>query len=146
MIAFDSLLMSNNSRISGFETTRVLELFGFLSFLFFISACTTEPRGLPPTEGIANFDRVNEHLYRGAQPGSFGMTTLRRHGVKTIVNLRMTNDVWADEATEARHYGVAYTNVPMIGIARPTDEQVMKVLSIIETSVASSVHSLPARV
>jgi len=58
---------------------------------------------------------------------------LRQQGVRTIINLRMTNDVWSAEEEKARDVGIAYTNVPMSGIGRPTDEQVAKVLSIIET-------------
>ena len=45
----------------------------------------------------------------------------------------MTNDVWFAEEAEARTMGITYTNVPMSGIGRPTDEQVAKVLLIIET-------------
>jgi protein tyrosine/serine phosphatase len=45
----------------------------------------------------------------------------------------MTNDVWLAEEGEACAYGMIYTNVPMRGLGRPTDEQVAKVLSIIET-------------
>jgi uncharacterized protein (TIGR01244 family) len=83
--------------------------------------------------GITNFVRVNHRLYRGAQPNSDGIKSLARLGVSTIINLRMTNDVWSAEEAQARAMGITYTNVPMSGIGRPTDEQVAKVLSIIET-------------
>ena len=83
--------------------------------------------------GITNFARVNKCLYRGAQPNGDGIKSLARLGVKTIINLRMTNDVWLAEKAEARAMGITYTNVPMSGIGRPTDEQVAKVLLIIET-------------
>jgi uncharacterized protein (TIGR01244 family) len=83
--------------------------------------------------GITNFARVNDRLFRGAQPDGDGMKSLARLGVKTIINLRMTNDVWSAEEAAARAAGITYTNVPMSGISRPTDEQVEKVLSIIQT-------------
>src|SRR5207249_10137555 len=63
--------------------------------------------------GISNFARVNNRLYRGAQPNDRGIKSLARLGVKTIINLRMTNDVWSAEEAEARAVGIAYTNVPM---------------------------------
>ena len=84
--------------------------------------------------GITNFARVDKCLYRGAQPNGDGIKSLARFGVRTIVNLRMTNDVWLAEEAEARAMGITYTNVPMSGIGRPTDEQVAKVLLIIETA------------
>ena len=86
--------------------------------------------------GITNCARVNDCVYRGAQPNGEGIRSLARLGVRSIINLRMTNDVWFAEEGEARAMGITYTNVPMSGIGRPTDEQVAKVLSIIETSTA----------
>jgi len=86
--------------------------------------------------GITNLARVNNCLYRGAQPNSDGIKSLAQLGVRTIINLRMTNDVWFAEEAEARAMGITYTNVPKSGIGRPTDEQVAKVLLIIETSTA----------
>ncbi len=40
---------------------------------FFVAGCSGAPRGFPAIEGIANFDQVNEHLYRGAQPNKTGL-------------------------------------------------------------------------
>ena len=105
-----------------------------LGLLFCVAGCATGPRGLPPTEGIVNLDRVNDGLYRGGQPNDLGIKSLSRLGIKTIVNLRMTKDVWAAEAAEARTNGMTYINVPMKGFGRPTNVQVTKVLSIIEAS------------
>ncbi len=90
-------------------------------------------RGLPRSEGIANFGKVNDRLYRGAQPDAPGIRNLKKLGIKTIINLRMTNEVWKAEETEASANGITYTNVPMNGISRPTPEQVAKVLAMIET-------------
>ena len=101
-----------------------------VGLLLFITGCATGPRGLPPSAGINNFDRVNDGLYRGAQPDSPGMEGLKRRGIKAIINLRMTGDVSVAEEVEARDFGMTYTNVPMRGLGRPTDEQVTKALLI----------------
>jgi protein tyrosine phosphatase (PTP) superfamily phosphohydrolase (DUF442 family) len=90
-------------------------------------------RGLPPSEGINNFGKVNDRLYRGAQPDAVGIRSLKRLGVKTILSLRQANDVWQAEAAEARADGLVYTNVPMKGFGRPSPEQVAKALALIET-------------
>src|SRR5690242_18031677 len=39
-------------------------------------------RGLPAQEGIVNFGKVSETLYRGAQPDEPGIQNLKRLGVK----------------------------------------------------------------
>jgi tyrosine-protein phosphatase SIW14 len=40
-------------------------------------------------QGLANFAIISEGLYRGEQPGPEGFATLKKMGVKTIVNLRL---------------------------------------------------------
>lgn len=90
-------------------------------------------RGLPAQEGIYNFGKVSEGLYRGAQPDEAGIQNLKRLGIKTIVNLRMPDDVLSGEETQAHANGITYTNVPLRGLGRPTDEQVKNVLALIET-------------
>jgi protein tyrosine/serine phosphatase len=108
-----------------------------LCVLLFLAAGNIAPareRGLPPSEGIRNFGKVSDGLYRGAQPDAAGIRNLAKLGVKTIINLRMTNDVWKAEAVEASANGITYTNVPLKGLGRPLDSQVATLLTLIETS------------
>ncbi len=39
-------------------------------------------------EGVGNFHKVSQDLYRGAQPTSEGMKNLEKMGIKTVFNLR----------------------------------------------------------
>jgi protein tyrosine/serine phosphatase len=91
-------------------------------------------RGVPATEGIVNFAKVNDVLYRGAQPDDIGLASLQRLGVKTIINLRMPGDCWSEESAKALSHGILYTNVPFKGMGRPTDDQVKMVLALIDSS------------
>ena len=95
-----------------------------------------EQRGVAPQYGIGNFGKVNEHLYRGAQPDAAGIRSLKELGIRTIINLRMTNDVLLAEAAEAQTNGIVYTNVPLAGLGRPTDVQVNTVLALIQKAEA----------
>lgn len=46
---------------------------------------------VPLTEsGLPNLHRVDDGLFRGAQPSAEGMRSLERMGVRTVVNLRVT--------------------------------------------------------
>jgi tyrosine-protein phosphatase SIW14 len=83
---------------------------------------------------LPNFHEVNEHLYRGAQPLSGGMRVLAAKGIKTIINLRGEDEGTRAEEQDARGAGLRYFNVPMQGLSRPTDEQVEKVLALINDS------------
>ena len=118
--------------VNGHPRTHSFELFVVL-LLAAGNLAGAGPRGLPPSEGIANFGKVNDSLYRGAQPDDRGIRNLKQLGIKTILNLRQTNDVWKAEETEAVANGLVYTNVPMKGFGRPTPGQVAKALAVIET-------------
>jgi uncharacterized protein (TIGR01244 family) len=109
-----------------------------LCLLLSVTLCAAGERGLPPNEGIGNFGKITEDLYRGAQPDAVGIRNLARLGIKSIINLRMTDDVWQPEAAEARASGLTYTNVPLKGLGRPTHWQVATLLDLI--------NSLPAPV
>jgi uncharacterized protein (TIGR01244 family) len=93
-----------------------------------------EQRGLPAQYGILNFGKVNDSLFRGAQPDATGMANLKELGVRTVINLRMPDDVRKTEEAEARSHGMLYTNGPMAGLGKPTDDQVQRVLALIQTA------------
>ena len=80
---------------------------------------------------LPNFHRVNERLYRGAQPKRGGIRRLAQLGIKTVVNLRADDERSQAEEQEARAAGLRYFNVPFERLGRPADEQVERVLSII---------------
>jgi protein tyrosine/serine phosphatase len=107
-----------------------------LCLLLLIALPAAGERGLPPSEGITNFGKINDRLYRGAQPDATGIKNLARLGIKSIINLRLTNDVWKAEAAVASSSGILYTNVPLNGLAPPTHAQVATLLALIETSPA----------
>ena len=99
--------------------------------LVLLLGCAT--RGISATNDIVNFGRVNDSLYRGAQPDQKGMRQLQTLGVRSVINLRMTNDVWSGEQAAAQAYAMAYTNIPLPALEPPTDAQVVTVLAAIST-------------
>ncbi|HVV71291.1 MAG TPA: dual specificity protein phosphatase family protein [Verrucomicrobiae bacterium] len=98
------------------------------------AASVASGRGLPAQEGILNFGRISEAVYRGAQPDANGIKSLQKLGVKLIINLRRPGEAWSHEAEAARACGIQFTNVPMKGLGRPTTEQVKKILALIESA------------
>lgn len=88
----------------------------------------------PQEKVLPNFHQVNENLYRGAQPADGGIKRLAALGVKTVINLRGESEGTRAEEAEARAAGLRYFNVPMADLSRPTDEQVERVLALINDS------------
>ncbi len=110
---------------------RLAALWGALLLGLALAGCGSGSRGVPASGGIQNFGRVNEALFRGAQPDEAGIAHLRRLGVRTIINLRLRNDTWSGEEAAARAQGMGYVSVPLQGMGAPTEAQVAKVLALI---------------
>lgn len=81
---------------------------------------------------LPNFQIVSERFYRGAQPKSGGFRRLSALGIKTVVNLRGADRRALNDRKQAEAAGLRFFNVLMASHARPTAEQVRRVLSIIE--------------
>lgn len=81
--------------------------------------------------GIHNAGKINEHLYRGAQPRENGLAELEKLGVTTIVDLRQENREKADwERRAAEALGMRFVHIPVGGWAPPSDEQVAEFLEL----------------
>ena len=91
--------------------------------------------------GIPNFNQVNEHVFRGGQPTAEGWQGLAKLGVKTVIDLRRTDEHSPEaEAEVVKAAGMHYVNVPMKGVVAPTDEQINKVLSLLDSEDPVFVH------
>lgn len=86
----------------------------------------------PKYEELPNFHKINDRLYRGAQPKKDGLQKLQSLGVKTILNLRGESEETNRQQADAESLGIKYFVVPMSNAGRPTEEQVERALSIIE--------------
>lgn len=67
---------------------------------------TSRPRN--DLAGLENFARLDEGLWRGAQPTVLGFAQLKKMGVKTIVNLRSLHS----DRDEMKGLGLDYVNIP----------------------------------
>jgi tyrosine-protein phosphatase SIW14 len=102
-----------------------------------LSACVVTvglagERGQPAQDGIRNFGKVSEAIYRGAEPDEAAFQTLKRLGIKAIIDLRMPGTALKTEAARAQAGGILYTNMPMHGTGRPDEDEVESVLSLLE--------------
>jgi tyrosine-protein phosphatase SIW14 len=89
--------------------------------------------------GVQNFDRIDEHVYRGAQPTNEGFRNLAKLGVKVVLDLRETDDRAAAERRVVTAAGMKYVNVPMTGLTPPTDAEITKILALLEDGAAGPV-------
>lgn len=89
------------------------------SVLAVLLLCSITPTSVRAEEAataapIERFQRVDDRLYRGAQPGEQGFRFLQSLGIRTIINLREEQD--ADRTREQQlveSLGMRYVNLPV---------------------------------
>ncbi len=86
--------------------------------------------GEDPGRSLPNFHEVSEDLFRGARPDEGGVKELARLGIRTIVDLRIGDEV-EEEHAEAIDAGLRHINVPFDTLRRPEDEDVERVLALL---------------
>lgn len=115
---------------------------GFCLLFVAFGLCSAFPQDLPPSKapdpgqrlhvaGIPNVGRIDEHLYRGAQPRDGSLKRLRELGVTTIVDLRAEDSGLRErERREAEALGAHFISIPLGGFSPPTRDQITTFLSL----------------
>ena len=94
----------------------------------------------PTPTGIPNFHQVNDHIYRGGQPANEGFQALAKLGVKTILDLRREDEhSTKTEEQLVKAAGMRYVNVPMVGVVAPSEDQISKVLALLDSTTEGPV-------
>jgi protein tyrosine/serine phosphatase len=79
-----------------------------------IVPATATAQSSSPSRPVERFQRVDTHLYRGAQPTGEGFRRLRDMGVTTVINLRMEPDaVRTGEQRIVEELGMKYLGIPV---------------------------------
>ena len=76
--------------------------------------------------GLPNFHKVSDRLYRGAQPTTQGVRQLQALGVKTIVNLRYLHS----DAAAIGDTGIQEVDIPMLAL-HVNDRQAVRFLKVV---------------
>ena len=121
-------------------------LFPIAAFILFVPMCVRaqeKPQAITPSvmssaygdkqkiNGIPNPGKINDSLYRGAQPNAQGLEELKKLGITTIVDLRAEDRPKSEwEKKEAERLGMHFVQIPVAGFAAPTNEEVVQFLSL----------------
>ena len=126
---------------------RRAHLFSFAAFILFVPAfvrAQDKPQAITPSvmssaygdklkiNGIPNPGKINDSLYRGAQPNAQGREELKKLGITTIIDLRAEDRPKSEwEKKEAERLGIHFVQIPIAGFAAPTNEEVVQFLSLV---------------
>lgn len=83
--------------------------------------------------GIPNGGKINDTLYRGAQPRSEGLQQLKNLGVTTIIDLRSENPEKVEaERKQAEALGMRFVSIPSSPWSPPSNDQVAQFLKLFQ--------------
>lgn len=85
-------------------------------------------------EGVPNLHRINDQLYRSAQPTAAGMANLKKLGIKTIVSLR----TFHSDRDEIWNTGLEYEHIYMKAW-HPEAEDVVRFLRLVGDSARTPI-------
>lgn len=88
---------------------------------------------------IDNFARVDDRLFRGAQPKGRDFADLKALGVKTIVNLT-SDDADPNEKAMSEAAGLNYVAIPMDTRVVPTAAQLTQFLALVNDPASGPVY------
>lgn len=81
---------------------------------------------------IPRMRTVAPGLFCGGQPEKDGLAMLKKHGVKTIINLRNSRRSAEKEQQEARSLGLNFVHIPLGHRGKISDEAISKFLSVVD--------------
>jgi protein tyrosine phosphatase (PTP) superfamily phosphohydrolase (DUF442 family) len=89
--------------------------------------------------GVGNFHKVEDHVYRGAQPTDEGFRNLAKLGIQTVIDLRELGERSTAEEKTVKAAGMQYVKIPMKGMEKPSDESIRKALDLLEDKTTGPV-------
>jgi protein tyrosine/serine phosphatase len=108
-----------------FKSLRIIST--ALALLIAVSA--TRAQDEAKYKELPNFHKINANLYRGGQPKEGGFQRLAGLGIKTVVNLRDSDERARAEEKEARAAGLEYFNEPLDNFGKPGDKKINNALA-----------------
>jgi protein tyrosine/serine phosphatase len=112
------------------EVSISISTYVLLIFLVFGFASRAEPA--PDSKSLPNFQKVNENLYRGAEPKEAGIAELKRLGIKTVIDMGNGIEDSKDERGRVEGAGMKYVNVHLHNWMKSKSEDVDKILKEVE--------------
>jgi tyrosine-protein phosphatase SIW14 len=88
--------------------------------------------------GLANVGRVAPGIYRGGAPNDEGLDTLRRMGIRTVINLRHFHG--SGEERGCRRRGLGYVRIALASSDAPADRDVRHFLAVVTDPLRQPVY------
>lgn len=81
---------------------------------------------------VKNLHRMDEHIYRGKQPGQSDFRELADMGIRTVLDLRGGPIHKPRERKRVESLGMQYVSIRLSGLWEPKDKQIAQVLNVLD--------------
>jgi hypothetical protein len=71
-----------------------------------------ETLAVKSSAALPHFSKVHDYLYRGGAPTADGLAELKKLGVKTVIDFRLSGDKILWERMQCAHLGINYISLP----------------------------------
>ena len=85
---------------------------------------------------VSHLVRIDEHVYRGRQPKQADFAELAHMGIKTVLDLRGGFIHKPKERKWVEAAGMRYVSVRLSGLFPPKEQQMAKILALLESELA----------
>ena len=119
--------------------SRAVALTGVLTCFVLVCASQVSWSQTDKLQGLPNFSRVSDSLFRGAQPTMAGYSALRNMGVSIIVNFRDETGEIATEKRQVESIGMKYVGIPWNGHDEPSNSQVAQFLDLVRANSGAKI-------
>jgi tyrosine-protein phosphatase SIW14 len=93
-----------------------------------------------PLAGVENFYKVDDQVYRGAQPSATGFASLAKLGVRTVIDLREIGEhSQGGEEALVHAVGMQYVSIPLKQMATPDNGVVSRILGLLNDAASGPV-------
>jgi len=112
----------------------------FALLTIFCFGVALSPAAPLPLAGVPNFYKVDNQVYRGAQPTVEGFVNLAKLGVKTVVDFRdLGEHSQAGEQAIVRAQGMQYLSIPLKKMGTPSPQTMFRILGLLNDSSSGPV-------
>jgi tyrosine-protein phosphatase SIW14 len=119
---------------------RIIVVIGVLAFVSLISGAQVSWCQAEKEQGLPNFGRVTDNLYRGGQPTSDGFSTLHGMGVGIVVDFREKPADMATEKRQVESLGMKSVDIPWSANHEPSSDQIVEFLDLVRTNPDTKIY------
>jgi tyrosine-protein phosphatase SIW14 len=119
---------------------RMIVVAGFVAIVSLIAGTQVSWGQAEKEQGLPNFGRVTDNLYRGGQPTSDGFNALHTMGVGIVVDFREKPTDMTTEKREVESLGMKSIDIPWSANHEPSSDQIVQFLDLVRENPDTKIY------